>query len=489
MILGLACAPQPEHDHVADPYSLDDFNTAAPTWVEDFAKEASQAEANRPHVLLISLDTLRADHLGAWGYDRPTSPFLDELARFGVRFDQAFSHSPKTAPSHMSVFTGVYPRHHGAHFAYNTTPPTAFAARSDLATLPEVMREAGYRTAAWTGGGQVSRTAGFARGFDHYKQNFAALNTKKMGKIFKWFEGNADQPCFIFLHTYQIHDPYLPPPPYNEIFTSDSYEGWVIGDKLELLSYIEASDYERLHRAFWRKTGPRPDPAIVDEADLQHLRGLYDGNIRFADDVLHGFFQNLANVGLLTNTLVIVFSDHGEEFLEHGGFLHEKLYRETLHVPLIFFWPAGLPQGLVVDTQVPLMDLTPTLLELAGLEPMIQSDASTLLPMLSEAGHPEPRPVFSEEPWVHPTHHRSFRDGSRTVYDYGTGRVELFDAVDDPRESLDLAVERPNDVLGMIERMAAFLAALTVQEQGPAEPATELTEEETEALRALGYVE
>jgi arylsulfatase A-like enzyme len=227
----------------------------------------------------------------------------------------------------------------------------------------------------------------------------------------------------------------------------------------------------------------------VGEADLQHLLGLYDGNIRFADDVLHGFFENLADVGLLADTLVIVFSDHGEEFLEHGGFLHEKLYQETLHVPLIFFWPAGLPQGLVVEPQVPLMDLTPTLLELVGLEPMIQSDASSLLPMLGEADRREPRPVFSEEPWVHPTHHRSFRDGFTTVYDYGNGRIELFDAVDDPRESLDLAAERPDEVLGLIEKMAAFIAALTVKDQRPAEPATELSEEETEALRALGYVE
>jgi choline-sulfatase len=182
--------------------------------------------------------------------------------------------------------------------------------------------------------------------------------------------------------------------------------------------------------------------------------------------------------------LVIVFSDHGEEFLEHGGFLHEKLYRETLHVPLLFFWPAGLPQGLVVEAQVPLMDLTPTLLELVGLEPMAQSEARSLVPMLEQAVPGDHRAVFSERPWVQPIAHTAFRDGQTTVIDYGGGQVELYDAGSDPLEGSDLAGTRPAETRSMLDRMAAFIANLTARSPTSTNPP-----EETEALRALGYVE
>jgi arylsulfatase A-like enzyme len=489
LLLLASCAPRSGLDETAEHTILSGLESPAPTWVESFAGAQSTHEDSHPHVILISLDTLRADHLGAWGYNRPTSPFLDELARFGVRFDQAISHSPKTAPSHMSVFTGVHPRHHGAHFKYSTSPPTAFPVRRDLETLPEVMQKAGYRTAAWTGGGQVSRKAGFDRGFDSFEQNLATLTPAKIATILAWFRSNSDQRCFLFIHTYQIHDPYLPPPPYNEIFTDDHYRGWVIGDRKELRRLIDSSEYRHLNQAFWRKTGRRPDPAMVDDADLQHLLDLYDGNIRYTDDVLHGFFRQLVEDSLLADTLVIVFSDHGEEFLEHGGFLHEKLYRETLHVPLLFFWPGGLPRGLVVEAQVPLMDLAPTLLELVGLQPMAQSEATSLVPMLTRARSGDHRVVFSERPWVQPTAHRSFRDGQTTVIDYGGGQVELYDADSDLFEGSDLADARPREILSMLDRMTAFIESLTTPDSAPTKAPAELNEEETEALRALGYVE
>jgi arylsulfatase A-like enzyme len=135
------------------------------------------------------------------------------------------------------------------------------------------------------------------------------------------------------------------------------------------------------------------------------------------------------------------------------------------------------------------MDLSPTLLELAGLEPMPRSDATSLVSMFDRAGQQEHRAVFSERPWVRPTPHRSFRDGSTTLIDYGGGRVELFDAASDPLEGSDLAEDRPADTLGMLDRMTAFLESLTTPAQAPPKAPAKLTDEETEALRALGYVE
>jgi len=159
-----ACVQPTTHDHVALEGKPESLEQTAPTWVEDFALAVSDESVadglvdglqptRRPHVVLISLDTLRADHLGAWGYDRPTSPFLDALTRSGVRFQRVYSQSPKTAPSHMSLFTGAYPSAHGAHIAYKTSSPTVYPVAKHLELLPETMRRAGYRTAAWTGGG------------------------------------------------------------------------------------------------------------------------------------------------------------------------------------------------------------------------------------------------------------------------------------------------------------------------------------------------
>jgi arylsulfatase A-like enzyme len=388
----------------------------------------------------------------------------------------------------MSLFTGTYPSAHGTHIAYKTSPPTVYPVARDLELLPEIMRRAGYRTAAWTGGGQVSSTAGFDRGFDQYSEDLGDIDPWKMNEVRAWFRRNSDEPCFLFIHTYQIHDPYLPPPPYNQIFASD-YEGWVIGDKKVLQTTAGGAGFEDLYHAFWRTPDLNPDPASVGPDDLQQLVALYDGGIRYTDDVLHGFFEDLRQDGLLDNTLVVVFSDHGEEFLEHYGLLHEKLYRETLHVPLILFWPAGLPGDIVIQSQVPLIDLGPTLLDLAVVETPPLMEGRSLLPLLQDPVEVNHRFAFSEEPWVHDGHHRSIRDGSHMLYDHGTGEIELFSVVEDPFERENIFPTHPELAVEMDRRLLEFITAHDLLEREPQEEARELSSDEIEALRALGYIE
>jgi arylsulfatase A-like enzyme len=492
LILAAACSRDGYYDHVATPGSTPSLDLAPPSWLADSAVPAESphtATGRPPHVLLISLDTLRADHLGAWGYERPTSPFLDALAGSGVRFARAFSQSPKTAPSHMSVFTGTFPLDHGAHFDYATAPPTVHPVRDEIPTLPEHMLRAGYRTAAWTGGGQVSFSAGFARGFKEFNSGLGKLDPQKMETIRRWFREHADRPCFLFLHTYQIHDPYLPPPPYDALFADPAYDGWVVADRERLTSGNDRS-WDTLHAAFWRKTGSAVDTSLIGPADLQRLVDLYDGGIRFTDDVLRGFFAGLHADGLLTDTLVVVFSDHGEEFLEHGGVLHEMLYRETLHVPLIFYGPSRLPRGAVVEAQVPLFDLGPTLLELAGVDPSPVAQARSLLPLLEFPAQQPDRTVYSEEPWSHlEGFHRSLRTGEHTVYDHDRGRVELFDARSDPLEQQDLAADRPDLLSSLLATASALVEHRNAGRTPPTTSAQELSPEDIEALRALGYLE
>ncbi len=494
-----ACVQPVTHDHVALENQPESVEKITPTWVGDFASAVSEGTAaggpvdgvqpnQRPHVLLISLDTLRADHLGAWGYDRPTSPFLDALARSGVRFQRAYSQSPKTAPSHMSLFTGTYPSIHGVHFAYKTSPPTVYPVARDLDLLSEIISRSGYRTAAWTGGGQVTRKAGFAQGFDRFTENLGDINPWKMNEIRAWFRRNSDQPCFLFIHTYEIHDPYLPPSPYNEIFSSE-YQGWVVGDKNKLRTITGGAGFNGLHHAFWRTNNASPDPASVGPDDLRQLVALYDGGIRYTDDVLHGFFEDLRQDGLLDNTLVVVFSDHGEEFLEHGDLLHKMLYRETLHVPLILFWPAGLPRGIEVESLVSLIDVGPTILDLIGVKTAPHMEGESLLPLLQDSAVVNNRLVFSEEPWIHRGHHRSLRDGNSTLYDHGRGEVELFSVAEDPFEYEDLSLTHPELVVEMHRQLLEFITAGGLLRGDQQEEARELSSEEIGALRALGYVD
>jgi len=486
----IACTPPKIHNHVLDPETPESLETTAPTWVEEFANSMATVDGPQPHVLLISLDTLRADHLGAWGYDRPTSPFLDELARFGVRFDQAFSNSPTTAPSHMSVFTGAFPSDHGGHIELGTTPPTAFPVHPSLTTLPEIMKNAGYRTAAWTGGGQMTAKVGFARGFDSYEENLAQLTEVRMEAIRAWFQRNSDAPCFLFLHTYQIHDPYLPPVPYNTLFTSADYRGWVIGDRERISNTDGVSDHSSLAKMFWRTTKAKPDPGIVGQDDRQQLIDLYDGGIRYTDDVFGGFLKALRDDKLLDNTLVVFFSDHGEEFLEHGGLLHEKLYQETLRVPLIFFWPGRVPSGGVVEAKVPLMDLTPTLLELVDITVAEQTNARSLLPLFDGAGRGESRLVFSENPWLHRRGpERSIRNVTHTLYDRGRGDLELYSTESDPLEVEDQSKSLSHLASALFFEMESYLEFRYLAPGGRASVNRGLTEDEIEALRALGYVE
>jgi arylsulfatase A-like enzyme len=272
------------------------------------------------------------------------------------------------------------------------------------------------------------------------------------------------------------------------LFADPSYTGWVVGSRDELRA-LNGSGFETLHKAFWRKTGPKVDPSIIGPDDLRRMVDLYDGGIRYTDDVLRGFFAGLARDGLLDDTLVVIFSDHGEEFLEHGGVLHEMLYQETLHVPLILFHPRYTPSGRSVDAQVALMDLMPTILELANIEAPT-GNARSLVPLFHVDDPGDDRSVFSETPWCHSNaHHRSLRAGGHTFYDHDRGRLELFDTVVDPLELNDIADDRPDLTALLRGQLSALLGARQLATEGAAEAARELTADEVEALRALGYVE
>jgi arylsulfatase A-like enzyme len=321
-------------------------------------------------VLLIVIDTLRADVLSSYGYAMPTSPNLDALAGDGIRFAEALTQAPNTATSHATLFTGLSP---WTHRVANLTSlemgtaglPPAFT------TIAERFGAHGYRTAAFTDGGPLGKAWNLMQGFDHLEAEFEGVEAKvdQMEAWLKDPEGaSRTAPNFVFLHTYQVHEPYLPPLEFAARFNSNpGYNGPVL-------------DSERRARELRDGGGElEPNGKILYEhkadftaADVQYLFDLYTAELAYTDAQLGRLFDVLKQEGRFDDMTIIVTSDHGEEFGEHGEFGHNQLYRETLHVPLIVRFPKGQAgpwsdfQGAVVEQRVSQVDVHATLVELMG---------------------------------------------------------------------------------------------------------------------------
>jgi len=300
-------------------------------------------------LILVSLDTLRADRLGFHGYSAPTSPFLDSLAARSVAFDNAIVQLPGTLPSHMSMFTGLYPWEHGV------LPPDGVLAE-DIPTVTEVLRAAGFRTAAFTEGYYVSAHYGFGRGFESFVteepvMKVGARYRKVPDGSHRVFDRALEQlrrlgpseAAFVFVHTYAAHDPYDPPAAQRARF----WRGAPLQE--------EPPTGEDLNR---HNQGRR----VVSPALAEYYSALYDAQIADLDSVLRRFFGGLEALGR-SDVTVIVTSDHGEEFLEHGKLGHEQIYQQTLHVPLLLVG-AGRA-GARVPCLVQSVDLAATLFDLA----------------------------------------------------------------------------------------------------------------------------
>ena len=324
-------------------------------WLSLFAllwaacSDSSTPAAPPPNVLLISIDSLRADHLGCYGYERDTSPNMDRLAREGVLFTQCSSSSSWTLPAHASLFTGLPISSHGCTAAASLAEPRH--------TLAEAMRDGGYRTAGFWSGPYLHPRFGLNQGFEQYvncasfdfegkqldvnKQSHADItNPKILEEVERWFASRPPGPFFMFVHMWDVHFDYIPPAPYDTQFSAD-YDGPVDG------------------------TPPRER---LEGQDLEQLIALYDGEIAWTDHHVGRLLELLAEQGVDEDTLVIVTSDHGEEFYEHGEFGHRKtLFEESIAVPLLIRYPRSLPAGLKVETATSLMDLAPTILDAADL--------------------------------------------------------------------------------------------------------------------------
>lgn len=292
---------------------------------------------NKPNVVLIIIDTLRADHLGCYGYQRETSPHIDSLAASGIMWTRAQAQCSWTLPSIASIFTGLSQRSHGA--CKSSEDKCNYGLDPDFPTIPSLLSDAGYNTAAFHNVLLLDADHGFDKGFDHFICG-DRLADETIDMALEWIDdvSDSDRPFFTVIHLFDVHDPYDPPPPFDRTFTPEG----------------------TLNQTFWTLDS---EFMIMHPEELDHLLGLYDGEILFTDQELGRLFAGLRERALSNGTLVILTSDHGEEFLEHDRYGHgSTLYQELTHIPMIISG-YGIPSGVVDSVaSVGQFDILPTVM-------------------------------------------------------------------------------------------------------------------------------
>jgi arylsulfatase A-like enzyme len=421
----------------------------------------------RPPMFLIVIDALRADHLGCYGYGRSTSPHLDRLCQDGVRFTQAISSGTFTKTSIASLVTGLDPHLHGVYTGNledTVGRITSDVLPGELETLAEVLLRGRYRTVAWIEQFQLKSFHGFAQGYMEYHEKQGSV-PRITQRVLQWIgERETGGPFFAHLHVVDLHDPYRPKPPYDRLygFYSDVYRG------------IDFSEWGKYRKEI--RDGRRP----LSDDDVEQLRALYDGQIRYIDDELGRFFEQLRRRGLYDRSLIVVTADHGDGFMEHGFISHSTLpYEELVRVPLLMKLPAQRHAGRSVEDQVRLIDVMPTILEVARLDSPRLSGRS-LLPSL------EGRPIEPTDPAV-----IEFSDGvalRESAWKYIrllNGQRELYHLAEDPGERRNLAKEG----VGEVARFEARVLEILARRRSLVDRRVPLDASTIEGLKALGYIQ
>ena len=406
---------------------------------------AQPSRPQPPNVILITLDTTRADRMGFLGSQRGLTPNLDALARQSVVFTHAYSQVPLTTASHATILTGTYPQFHQVNdFGVPLAP--------DLPYAPYIFRGNGYHTAAFVGSlvldPETRSAPGFERGFDTYDAGFhrrrqgedryQAIERRGgevIGHTLAWLTAHQEGPFFVWVHLYDAHDPYDPPAPYKTKYASAPYDGEI--------AYVDA--------------------AVGKLLSWLRLRGLYDG------------------------ALIAVMADHGEALGDHGETTHGIfLYDETIHVPLLFKLPQKHSAGTRIDRRAGLVDVLPTILQAVGIAVPAEVQGESLLDMLKSAASPE-RPAYAESDYPHRTFGwssmRSLRTGKYLFIE--TPRKELYDQTADPKAEHNLSTTSAAVTSTLASQLDAFRQKTSTAKEAPkvtADPGLQ------ERLNALGYV-
>jgi choline-sulfatase len=411
---------------------------AAWPFVRPWWRERAVRGAKRPlSVLLVTLDTTRADRIGCYGRTQAATPHLDALAARGVVFRQAYTHAPLTCPSHASLLTGRLPTRHGVR------DNGGYVLAPEIPTVAERFQAAGHRTGAFVSAFVLDRRFGLARGFGTYHDRVppgraadqgdpshrAVRAEETVGRAMEWLSAAPVQPFFLWVHLFDPHHPYEPPEPFASRFRADAYDGEI--------AYLDAQ------------------------------------------------LGRLLDAAAARGALVAVMGDHGEGLGDHQEVTHSYfVYSNTQRVPFLLSLPGHVPSGASVDGVVRGVDLAPTLLDLAGLPALAETDGTSLVPWLTGRSDGDAGPAYLE------SYHPRFWWGAQELLGLRAGRwlfieaprPELYDVAADPAEKTNLAASRPAELEALRGRLRAFNAG------GPPAAAGKVDAETARNLRALGYV-
>ena len=424
-----------------------------------------------PHVLVVTIDTLRADHLGCYGYYRDTSPHLDALAEESVLFERCLTPVSQTLPTHASLFTGLYPYEHGV--LANVFRNSVYELSPSIQTFAQAMAEAGYGTSAFIASEPLKRVAGLRVGFQDWwePEEWEVPASRIVDEALAWLhdslEAPGDRPLMMWVHVFDTHAPYKPPEPYDELFASDED--------------VQDEWFEEHGISMFVKAKLR---AFQGDARTDHNR--YDGELRFVDDELGRFFDELRSEGLWEDLVVVLTSDHGESLKQHATNGHGDIWVEQIRVPFLIKAP-GLAAGRV-EARVSTVDILPTAL---GCVPRLGEALSGWREQATGRDALAPdfgaRPIFGQLPSNRgPGVHSVVHDGWRL-----TLRPEaphLYHLDEDPHELRNLADERAD----LVEELSALIEATEREHRARGEELQtggmrEASPERLRNLEALGY--
>jgi arylsulfatase A-like enzyme len=464
------------------------------------------AAARRPNVLIYMIDTLRADHASLYGYSRETTPFLKQLGRTGVVFDDCQAQATWTKASTASLMTSLYSFTHGIVNDFDTIP-------SGAATLAEQLRGAGYTTASIVANPYAGRATGLQRGFDYLlefpmvlrKRTEAAdraTDSAAVNKLaFEWLDAHRDEPFFLYAHSTDPHAPYRPPPPYDARFANPGETAEFDRNYAKLRTERDYGGATVVSREGATRAGLDPDRFIKQAVDR------YDGEILHNDKSFELLIGKLRQLGILDNTLVIVLSDHGEEFWDHGWTAHgHSLYQELTHTVFLMWNPKMFPAARRVGEPVQLIDVMPTVLDVLGLkQPAIVQGQSLAelargrafqrrgIVMSSRFAHPAAQPngpvkenqtnsfALLDAKWK-----LIYRDRAKEV---GINRVELYDRAADRTERRNVSSQNAGEVERRMTEVGKWIDAQKQLRQALGRGAGSTLDQKTiEHLRSLGYL-
>lgn len=415
---------------------------------------ADALPSQKPNVVVLVLDQLRADRLHCYGNPRLTSPNIDRLADRGVRFANYFTVASWTSPSFGSLHSSLYPSRHGVTLFWQPGMPLL---NKDVPTWAEDFKDHGYYTAAWVDNALAGKDL-TGWGFDEYHEDYEmAVNiTQRLGlganaiyiaptttrEVLTWLQHRPEQPFFLYIHFWEPHSPYNPPPK-DDIFKSDAYP------------YMSDTGYDVQHGALLRLA------MLGDQKAIERLYQLYDGKIHFADRYVGKVLAQLKAARLDDNTYVLLTSDHGELMFSHPeDFLtadHRSLYDADLRIPFIVAGP-GLPRGRVVQALGENVDSAPTILDLAGLPPLSDAEGKSLVPLMKGEKSSIDDYIYSEEDVAIPE--RCIRsERYKLILNLWTGKEQLFDLHRDPGELHNVAAQNPAVLTNLDTRLRTWMRA------------------------------